>query len=204
MTAPTIATIIVAFITAVAGPAAIEILKRKLTRKDVPDDMDRELESDTIVTEQLEELLKKLECDRVWILQFHNGGHFYSSGVSIKKFSFFYELVSLGTSKIQQQFQNVPTSFFSKTLKQLNETNSIQIDDISDDNIPNYGVRDVSEQSGCKAVFMSSLKTPNGKFHGVLGVDYVKDTHQFTPADVSTINVTSAYVSGILSTIHHK
>jgi hypothetical protein len=38
------------------------------------------LETSTLVDTQLEIIMNELECDRVWIAQFHNGGHFYPTG----------------------------------------------------------------------------------------------------------------------------
>ena len=90
MESSVLVTIIVALITAVIGPAVLEYVKSYVKRKEATEDpMYEEMESDILINEQLDYLLNELDCDRAWILQFHNGGHYYASGVSIKKFSFF-------------------------------------------------------------------------------------------------------------------
>jgi hypothetical protein len=143
-----------------------------------------------------------LECDRIWVTQFHNGGHFYSSGLSIKKFSVFYEVVSTGTSIIQHQFQNVPTSFFSRSLKEIADNNTLEITDMADLNNTAYGLRDSARETGCQSIFMACLKTPSGKLHGAMGVEFVKEKHRFTNVEKQAIKNAALYISGILSTIH--
>jgi hypothetical protein len=161
-----------------------------------------EMVVDVQVDEQLRTLLANLECDRIWVTQFHNGGHYYSSGVSIKKFSVFYEVVSTGTSIIQHQFQNVPTSFFSRSLKQIADNNTLEVSDMSDLSAIDYGLRDAANETGCQSLFMSCLKTPSGTLHGAMGVEFVKEKHKFTNVERQAIKNAALYISGILSTIH--
>lgn len=204
MDASIIATIGVALITAVIGPSILEVVKNKLSRKPAQnaDPMYDEMVIDVQVDEQLRALLANLECDRIWVTQFHNGGHYYSSGVSIKKFSVFYEVVSTGTSLVQQQFQNVPTSFFSRALKEVADNNSLEVTDMADTKTTAYGLRDSALETGCQSLFMACLKTPSGKLHGVMGVEFVKEKHKFTNVERQAIKNAALYISGILSTIH--
>jgi hypothetical protein len=202
MEASIIATIGVALITAVIGPSILEVVKNKLSRKKQTDPMYEEMLIDVQVDEQIQALLTNIGCDRIWVTQFHNGGHYYSSGVSIKKFSVFYEVVSTGTSFIQQSFQNVPTSFFSKSLKEIADKNILEVYDMTDPNTNSYGLSDSANETGCQSLFMACLKTPSGKLHGVLGVEFVKDKHRFTVAEKTAIKNAALYISGILSTIH--
>lgn len=204
MEASIIATVGVALITAVIGPSILEVVKNKLSRKPVEskDPMYDEMVVDVQVDEQLRALLASLGCDRIWVTQFHNGGHFYSSGLSIKKFSIFYEVVSTGTSIIQHQFQNVPTSFFSRSLKEVADNNTLEVSNMKDPNVTTYGLRDAARETGCQSLFMACLKTPSGKLHGSMGVEFVKDTHKFTASERQAIKNAALYISGILSTIH--
>ena len=64
--------------------------------------------------------MEELKCDRICISQFHNGGHFYPTGKSIKKFSIFYERTSEKASSIKDTFQNIPVSLFPKIFSLLN------------------------------------------------------------------------------------
>ena len=84
-------TILVALITAVVGPIIVNWVKLKMEKKSISTPMSDALETSTLVDTQLETIMNELECDRVWIAQFHNGGYFYPTGRSIQKFSIFYE-----------------------------------------------------------------------------------------------------------------
>jgi hypothetical protein len=53
------------------------------------------LETSTLVDTQLEIIMNELECDRVWIAQFHNGGYFYPTGRQFRNFLYFMKNVLL-------------------------------------------------------------------------------------------------------------
>lgn len=196
-------TVVVALITAVIGPSILEIVKSKIRKsEEVDDPMVFEMEADITIYEQLKVLQDAIHADRIWVTQFHNGGHFYASGMSIKKFSIFYEVVSPGTSLIQQQFQNTPTSFFSRSLMEIYENDELEVSDMEDTEITTYGLRDTAKDTGCKSLFMVCLKTPSGKFHGSLGVEFVKEARSFTEEEKEEIRTAAAYISGTLATIH--
>ena len=101
-----ITTVTVALITAVIGPIAVNWVKLKMEKKSPTTPMHDALESSTLIDIQLEMVMKELECDRIWIAQFHNGGYFYPTGRSIQKFSIFYEKCTPETPNIQNTFQN--------------------------------------------------------------------------------------------------
>ena len=113
-------TILVALITAVIGPAVVEWVKAKLKKEETKESPVKEaIDLNSLVDNQLEHLMDELGCDRIWIGQFHNGGHFYPTGKSIQKFSIFYEKLTPNTSTIQHVFQQIPVSLFPKALSKL-------------------------------------------------------------------------------------
>jgi hypothetical protein len=198
-----VVTIIVALITAVIGPAVLEYVKSKIRKSEEGDDpMYEELESDSLINEQLQYLQEQIKCDRIWIMQFHNGGHYYSSGVSIKKFSFFYETVGVGIAPVREKFQNVPTSFFSRAIKEVADNEELCVNNMKDESQHTYGLRDTAEATGCQSLFIAALKTPSGKLHGAFGVEFVKEPKGFTEDQKDDIRDTANYVSGVLGIIH--
>lgn len=201
---PIIVTICIALLTAIIGPIVVEFVKSKLNKKDTAtqDAMYKDLEGSVLIEEQLEILQEKLQADRIWVTQFHNGGHFYATGASIKKFSVFYESVNTGISRIQQMFQNTPTSFFSRSLKEIHDNDTLEVSDMLNPDICAYGLRDTATETGCRALFLASLKTPSGKLHGSLGVEFVKESHTFTEDEKHEIISAATYVSGTLSSMH--
>jgi hypothetical protein len=105
--------IITALITAVFGPIIVTWVKIKLEKKSSQTPMSDALETSTLVDTQLEIIMNELECDRVWIAQFHNGGHFYPTGKSIQKFSIFYEKCTFETPNIQSNISKYSCIFIS-------------------------------------------------------------------------------------------
>jgi hypothetical protein len=122
-----ITTILVALITAVVGPIVVNWVKLKMEKKSKNTPMAEALEASTLIDQQLEDLMEELQCDRIWVAQFHNGGYFYPTGKSIQKFSIFYEKYNPVLPPIQTTFQNIPVSLFGKALSQVHQTGEIEI-----------------------------------------------------------------------------
>ena len=79
--------IIIAFITGVISPVTIILLKNRLEKKNKPDMVEEALKVSELVTNKIDDIREGIKADRVWVTQFHNGGHFYPTGKSITKFS---------------------------------------------------------------------------------------------------------------------
>ena len=126
--------IIVAFITGVLGPVLIMVVKHFIDKKSKKKDMIADAcEVSNAVVLKLDEIKEEYSADRVWIAQFHNGGHFYPTGKSIAKFSVFYETVEAGASSIQSNLQNIPVNLFSKSINYLLKDEMIRIADFKDE-----------------------------------------------------------------------
>jgi hypothetical protein len=169
-------TIFVALITAVIGPIIVTWVKLKLEVKDVSIPMKDALETSTLIDNQLEQMMKELECDRIWIAQFHNGGYFYPTGRSIQKFSIFYEKTTPETPNIQQTFQNIPVSLFPRVLSKVYKDNEISIDDvtITDDSL---GLEYLTSQFGTKSICMVGLHSLDNHLIGVLAISFQTPHH---------------------------
>ena len=110
----------VAFTTGVLGPVSVILVKNYLDKKKKKPDMVVDaLRVSELVTHKIEEIKEGVNADRVWVTQFHNGGHFYPTGKSITKFSIMYETVNTGVSSFQTNYQNIPVHLFSKSLNKL-------------------------------------------------------------------------------------
>ena len=189
------ASIIVAFITGVIGPLLLLFIKNKLDKGvEKPDMVLETLKVSELVMTKLDHIKEEFKSDRVWITQFHNGGNFYPTGKSITKFSVIYESVNLGVDSIQSNFQNIPVNLFSKSLNELSKNDVIEIPDYKDVEVATYGLRYAAEETGCKSGYLFAIKSIEGKFIGVLGLDYTKkkvkldhDTTNGVMVDVSSI-----------------
>jgi hypothetical protein len=169
-------TIIVALITAVIGPIIVNWVKLKMEKKSQVTPMREALEASTLVDNQLDTILNELECDRVWLQQFHNGGHFYPTGKSIQKFSIFYEKATPDLPHLQHTFQNIPVSLFPRVLSKIYKDTELAIDDISTAE-DTYGLEYMTTQFGTKSVCMLGLYSLDDHLIGVLGISF-KNPHK--------------------------
>jgi hypothetical protein len=171
-----ITTITVALITAVVGPIMVNWVKLKMEKKDPSTQMRDALETSTLIDNQLEQVMGELECDRIWIAQFHNGGHFYPTGRSIQKFSIFYEKCTPETPNIQNTFQNIPVSLFPRVLSKVYKDNELSIEDVNEEE-DTYGLEYLTTQFNTKSVCMVGLHSLDNHLIGVLAVSFQNPHH---------------------------
>lgn len=193
--------IIVAFLTGVAGPILVMFVKNYLDSKKKPSDMVADaVEVGNLISAKIEHIKEEFGVDRVWVSQFHNGGHFYPTGKSIAKFSIFYETVKVGTSSIQTNFQNIPVNLFSKSINELLENDVIEIPDFKDETIATHGLKYVAEDTGCKSGYLFAIKSIDGKFIGTLGLDYTKRKTKLDMESINHLAVHASAIGGVLMT----
>lgn len=171
-------TIIVALITAVFGPIAVEWARSRFQAKPKKTPIQEAIDLNELVDTQLDTILNFLNCDRVWVAQFHNGGHFYPTGKSIQKFSIFYEKTTPTAAHIQHDFQNVPCSAFPKALATIYKQGELAIPSYEDGN-ETYDLKGVSASYGTKSFYMVGLYSLDNHLIGVMAIAYDKE-HKFT------------------------
>jgi len=192
--------IIIAFITGVLGPVLLLVIKSIIDKRNSPkpDMVLDALKVGKLVESKIEDIKDEFKPDRVWITQFHNGGHFYPTGKSIAKFSVMYETVGTGVSSIQQNFQNIPVNLFSKSMNQLVSNETIEIPDYKDETIATYGLKYIAEDTGCKSGYLFAIRTIDDKFIGVLGLDYTKRKTKLDDDVINSLMVYSSSLGGVL------
>jgi hypothetical protein len=191
--------IIVAFISGVIGPVLLIVLKHILDRrKTKPDAIQETLKVSELVVNKIEHIRDEFEADRVWITQFHNGGHFYPTGKSMAKFSIMYETVNAGVSSVQTNFQNIPVNLFSRSINQLLQNDVIEIPDYKDETIATYGLKYIANDTGCKSSYLFSIKTIEGKYIGTLGLEYTKKKTKLDIESINHLQVHASSLGGVL------
>jgi hypothetical protein len=188
----------IAFITGVVSPVIVMLVKNKINKKGKVDIVQEALQIGELVTHKIDEIKDEVKADRVWITQFHNGGHFYPTGKSITKFSIIYETVGTSVSSVQQNFQNIPVNLFSKSLSRLVHANTIEIADYKDETIATYGLKYIAEETGCKSGYLFAIKTIDDKFIGVLGIDYTKKKVKLDSEEIKHIMIQVSSLGGVL------
>ena len=171
-------TIIVALITAVIGPLLLTWFKNKIENKSKPSSVKEAIDLNELVDNQLDILMEEIECDRIWIGQFHNGGHFYPTGKSIQKFSIFYEKLTPTTGAIQHIFQQIPVSLFPKALSKLYKDGELSV--INYENDETYDLNIFSRDYGTKSFYMIAIDDLNGHFIGLMGIAFNDKEHKLS------------------------
>lgn len=191
--------IIIAIITSIVGPALVLYAKYYLDKRSPKGDMVQDAAKlGEHIGSRLDSIKEHYIADRVWISQFHNGGHFYPTGKSIAKFSVFYETVNPDVPSIQNTFHNVPVALFARSINQLLENDSIKVEDYSNKEVDTYGLKYVAEESKTRSQYLFAVKTFEGKFIGILGVDYVKRKRTLHEDELTDLKVSAASIGGIL------
>ena len=189
--------VLVALITALFGPAALLWVKKKLSKP--KDDMVIELFSIEKITTEIEEVLTNLNGDRVWITQFHNGGHFLHSNKSMQKFSVVYEVDGPGILPVSTVFTNIPISLYSRCFTEIINSKYIGISDYEDETVATFGLKPGAEATGARATYMVGLfDFGTGKLMGSLGIDFLDPT-RLTENQIDYLKTRSERVAGYLS-----
>jgi hypothetical protein len=195
-----IVALITAGITSIVGPIAVHYAKEVVNQnKKKKDPLSESIKVNQMITERLEKIREEFGVDRIWLLQFHNGGHFYPTGKSIQKFSMVYELLNPAVVPCQHQFQNIPVSLFSRAINELLEGNSIHIEDTSKDDAQFEGFTSVIISAGVKSTYMFPLFNIKGEFVGIVGVDFVENMKSLDEEKLKDIGLTVSTIGGVLN-----
>jgi hypothetical protein len=168
--------VLVALITALLGPIVLIWVKKKLSKP--KDELKIELNEIEKINAEMEEMLDYLECDRVWVTQIHNGGHFLHSNKSMQKFSVVYEVDAPGVSPVSRIFTNIPISLYSRFFIEIMRVRFIGICNYDDSTVATYGLKTGAEATGAKASYISGLfDFGTGKLMGSIGIDFMEPKH---------------------------
>jgi GAF domain-containing protein len=192
-----VTTIMVALITAIIGPIIVNWARLKMEKKADKTPMREALDASSIIDNQIENILSELECDRVWIAQFHNGGHFYPTGKSIQKFSIFYEKSTPNLPPLLHTFQNIPVSLFPRVLSKVYQDQEIAVDDVSTAE-DTYGLEYMTTQFGTKSMCAVGLYSLDDHLIGVLNISF-KESHKITRDEWILIRQKAGVIGTLLS-----
>lgn len=174
-------TIAIALITALVAPVVVEWIKVNfIYKKPSKDLLGESINSDEKIDTQLELMMGELKCDRICISQFHNGGHFYPTGKSIKKFSIFYERITDKAASIKETFQNIPVSLFPKVFSSLYKFGEINIPNCKENTVDCGLFPVIGKNYKTKSFYMLTIEDLTGNFIGTLTVSYYGKEHTLT------------------------
>jgi hypothetical protein len=197
---------ILTFLSGIVVPIIVVIIKTKMDRNKLAneDKLAQSVHSSNIINYKIESLKEEFNADRVWITQFHNGGHFYPTGKSIQKFSMFYEAVDPNAQSIRTLFQNIPVSLFSPSTNKILEDNVIAISDFKNETVATYGLKYTAAETGCKSIYIFGIRDINNKLIGTLGIEYVKRKKLLDNINLQMLEIEAAQIGGVLHNHLHE
>ena len=197
-----ITTIIVALITAVIGPLIVTWVQAKIANKPKISPVKEAIDLNELVDNQLDMMMDEIGCDRIWIGQFHNGGHFYPTGKSIQKFSIFYEKLTPSTSAIQHIFQQIPVSLFPKALSKLYKDGELGIVNYNTDET--YDLSVFAKDYNTKSFYMLAIDDLDDHFIGVMGISFNDKEHKLSREEWIFIRQKVGAIGSLLTDYLHK
>ena len=192
--------VIIALITSVLGPVLLEWVKAKVDKKKA-DPLPESIRYNEQIEHQLDLMLDELDCDQIFIAQFHNGGHFYPTGKSIQKFSIFYEVLNPNIESVKNIYQNIPVSLFNKPLSELYENGEVIIEDAESTN--SY-LLNTTTGGKCKSIYLLSLTDLDGRIIGVMGIHYIEKKHKIVKDEWIYIRQKTGAIGNIMSNYLHS
>lgn len=133
--------------------------------------IEQETKQNTNVYTALQYTLEQAQADRVYILEFHNGEHFYA-GRGQQKFSCTFEIVKEGISAEADKSQDYRVSNYHNYIQHLVDEEKFCYEDAH--KIQDHLFSNLLKEKGVKSVYNVPLKTLNGKIVGIMGIDYVR------------------------------
>jgi len=196
-----ILTIAIALITSVFGPILVEWAKNKFSsNKDI---LGESINTDEKIDKQLEILQEELSCDRICLSQFHNGGHFFPTGTSIKKFSIFYERISSKVQSIKNIFQNIPVSLYPKTFSLVYKNGEISIPECSNNDLDCGLFQVKGKKYKTKSFYLLAIKDIHDNFIGTLTISYYNKEHKLSYEEWVLIRQKLGVIGAILTKYLH-
>lgn len=193
----TIIAMTTAILTSIIGPIAVHYITKLMADKKT-DILSAALEINSVVTEKLDIVKKETEADRIWLLQFHNGGNFYPTGKSIQKFSMGYELLNSDSVPCQSQFQNIPVSLFSKQIHSLHKGVVISVADTTIGETKYAGFTSVIVGSGVKSTYIFPVYNIKGDLVAIVGLDYNTKKIELDQSKLINIELEVSTIGGVL------
>lgn len=164
--------VIVALIVAIVGPISLEWFKNWLSKKSKKKSPIQEaININTQIENQLKKIFHELEGNRIWVAQFHNGGHIYPTGKSVQKFSIFYEYFDPKYGPISDQFQNTNISQYPGIMCKLYRNDYVKVID-SDKH--KYKLEQFFDEFKTKTMYFVALSDSNEDFIGFLVIEYME------------------------------
>lgn len=164
-------TISAAIISAVGSVLGVWLGRRYMKKRQV-DPIAEDVAHSANVYTALRYTMEEMGADRAYVMEFHNGGHYYS-GRGQQKFSCTHEMAGEGVSRECSLSQEHRVSQYHTYVTELLQQGYFSYIDIS--SMTDHAFAQLVQHAGVKSIYNVPIKTLNGHIVGILGVDYVKN-----------------------------
>jgi len=128
-----------------------------------------QIQKDELIHFTLREIRRQYNCDRIYIIQFHNGGYFYTAA-PMQKASVTYERNSDGLERVSDKFQNVMVSHHTWYLTETMNNKMFYVDL---DNMPDLPTKSLLKNYGNYAHSAVVIYNNQNQLIGVMGLSWV-------------------------------
>ena len=141
-------------------------------------------------------IMDETNADRAFVLEFHNGDHYFS-GRGQQKLSCTYEVVNDGISVECQNLQNIRVSNFHGLMDSISQQQTFSCPD-TELYTKDITFKSLLQSKGVKSMFARPIKTLNGKIIGMICLEYVKEQRKWSDDSEEFIRKQSRVISGYL------
>jgi hypothetical protein len=166
----TIITSVTSVVVALIAAGYFQKYRKLQTEKQSKTKLVEQIQKDELIHFSLREIRRKYNVDRVFIVQYHNGGQFYTDS-PMQRASITYERCSDGLERLTERYQNILVSNFAWYNSQLlkNECFYFNVDNDIDDITMKSLFRSYGTSSHCSIPIYDRDK----HLVAVLGFDWV-------------------------------
>jgi len=128
----------------------------------------RQVEKDQVIHFVLNEIKRKYNSDRVYIIQYHNGGNFYTD-LPMQKSTMTYEVASGGLERLSGRYRNILVSHYTWLIKNTIDMKMCYSDT---EEIPDVFTRATIQSHGSYAIVTCPIYDKNKNLIAVLGIEW--------------------------------
>ena len=134
--------------------------------------IDRRLEINSKIKNAIEAFRQKVDADRVYIFEYHNGES-NLNGLPFAKVSATYEILKLGVSSYKSRLQGIPSGLILEFNQNLLTNKQISVPNISDYKDIDPVGNSVLIRPDAKSFYVALINNINGYPIGFIGMDYI-------------------------------
>jgi len=152
----------------------------------------------SVVNDLLDQILRDLNADRVYVFQYHNGGK-NINGIPFARCSNTHERCEVGIESNIQAYQNLPLAMYGLRNDLIAKNETIVVEDLDDIIDTDKTAYNIMKQQGIKSLYTVGLYTDTCRPMGFLGVDFTRDKKILSEDDLNVLRTMAHVISGCIN-----